>query len=409
VLARPGALTLLRGAVDDASGDGRLSPREFADITFRIRNLSSHTTPSLPARIVAAAGLSLLAGTPDTVWLAPLAAGDSTDVVLTIYSTGVAIDPSLSLLILASGNVARFDVRVPTLAAAIPRTAGTSAGCNPWAARPQVDCDRAEPVAPAAAARNPDALAIVVGVERYQRIGEARYAERDARLMRSFAVRTLGVPDDAAHLAVRLNTDASGNELRRLLGERGWLSRRTTANSDVFVYFAGHGSLGSQRTPFLLPADADAGYVDETGVDLQALFDRLARLPARSITVMLDACFTGMARSGRPLIPGARAAVVSIEHPALLRRNMAVLVAARGAQLAGDLPAVGHGAFTWSVARGLSGSADPNGDRVITVAELSAFVEAEVSHGAATLDREQQPLSMARDTARAIARLAGSR
>jgi broad specificity phosphatase PhoE len=70
---------------------------------------------------------------------------------------------------------------------------------------------------------------------------------------------------------------------------------------------------------------------------------------------------------------------------------------------------VGHGAFTWSVARGLSGSADPNGDRVITVAELSAFVEAEVSHGAATLDREQQPLSMARDTARAIARLAGSR
>ncbi|MCC6319664.1 MAG: caspase family protein [Gemmatimonadaceae bacterium] len=392
--ALPARFALASVTVRDATGDQRLAPREFADITLRVRNVGASVSPAVPAHVVRSAGLVLIAGAPDTVWLPALAPGDSTDVVVTAYATGAVASPEIALVILAPGSAVRLAARVQTVP---PEAAGGATSTRD---------DLASGI-PAAATRNGDALAVIIGIGSYQRLPDARFADDDAALMRAYAVQALGVPDDGAHLMYRRGADASGSELRRLLGDRGWLARRTTDNTDILVYFAGHGAMDdAERRPHLLPADGDANYVGETGLDLYALLDRLARLPARSITVLLDACFSGLGRSGRPLVQGTRASVVSIEHPALVRRNMAVLVASRGAQVAGDLPAERHGAFTWFVARGLRGAADDDGDRTITVAELGRYVEREVTRSAAALDREQQPLTIARDSLRAVARLA---
>ncbi len=393
----PASLTLATVVIRDVTGDGRLAPREFADITLRIRNDGRAQTPVLPAHVVRSAGLVLIAGAPDTLWIPALAPGDSTDVVVTAYATGTAPAPELALVILATGTTVRLATRIPTAPADVPVTAAPA----------ENSADDVASSIPAAAVRNPDALAVIIGIEPYAKLPSARFAGRDAELMRAYAVQALGVPDDASHLAFRTGPAASGTEMRRLLGDRGWLARRANDNSDILVYFAGHGATDhGQKAPHLLPADADANYVGETGIDLFALLDRLARLPARSITVVLDACFSGLGRSGRPLVPGTRAAVVSIEHPALVRRNMALLVASRDAQLAGDLPEQRHGAFTYYVARGLRGDADVDGDRTITVAELGQYVEANVTRATSALDREQQPLTIARDSLRAVARLA---
>ena len=198
--------------------------------------------------------------------------------------------------------------------------------------------------------------------------------------------------------------------MRKLFGESGWLARRVSANTDLLVYFAGHGAPDASRSgPFLLPFDADAAFVGETGYSLGALYDRLARLPARSITVLLDACFTGETRNRQSIVPGTRPTVLSIEHPALVRRNMAVLSAARGVQVAGDLPSARHGLFTYFVARGLRGEADADGDRTISIAELGRFVERGVSGAANRLDREQRPLLIARDSLRVLTWLAPER
>ncbi|MEO7967082.1 MAG: hypothetical protein ABIT38_24550, partial [Gemmatimonadaceae bacterium] len=140
----------------------------------------------------------------------------------------------------------------------------------------------------------------------------------------------------------------------------------------------------------------------ETGFALGTLYDRLARLPARSITIALDACFSGQTRDRRALVAGMRPGILSIEHPALLRRNMAVFAAAREAEAAGDLPDARHGAFTWFLARGLRGEADADRDGAITVAELGRFVERGVGRAASLLDRTQHPLTIARDSSRVL-------
>jgi uncharacterized caspase-like protein len=209
------------------------------------------------------------------------------------------------------------------------------------------------------------------------------------------------------HLYFRTGADVTGGELRKLFGETGWLARRVTENTDLVVFFAGHGAPdAARRAPYLLPVDADPAFVTETGFALGALYDRLARLPARSITVLLDACFTGVSRGGQALLAGTRPTVLSVEHPALVRRQMAVLTAARDAQVAGDFPEARLGMLTYWIARGLRGEADTDGDDAVTIAELARFAESGVRTTAARLEREQRPLVISRDSLMVLARLA---
>lgn len=398
--------------VEDQSRDARIAPREVADITVTLSNVGDAPTPPLTGRLIHGRDLFLAAGAPETFALGSIRERASADVSFALYTNSRASDVSLLIEVSDAARkvVARLPIALPftpggaALTVDIPQSASRTPDDRRVPRAPQID--DVERDIPRAAALRQDAIAVIIGVERYRTLPSARYATRDAELVRRYAVRALGVPDDDEHVIVRTDADASGNELRRLFGENGWLARHTTENTELFVYFAGHGAPdASGRTPFLLPFDADGAFISETGLSLGAIYDRLARLPAKSITVALDACFSGTTRDHRALVPGMRQSVLSIEHPALLRRNMAVFAAARDAESAGDLPDARHGAFTWYLARGLRGEADSDLDGAITVAELAQFVERGVARAAAQLDREQHPLTIARDSLRVVTRL----
>jgi hypothetical protein len=400
--------------IDDASRDGRLAPREIADLTIRVANTGTAATPPLRARLWRGADLFLAAGARDTFSLGALPAGEVATVSVSVYTNSRAADTALRLeLADASGRVlARLPIALPltgqpsgVLDVVASHDSGVGGGRR--AVLRSVDVERD---LPHAAARRRDAIAVILGVDRYRALPVARFAERDAALMRRYAVEALGINDDVEHLYLRTGADVTGGEMRKLFGETGWLARRVTANTDLVVYFAGHGAPdASRRAPYLLPFDADPAFVTETGFALGTLYDRLARLPARSITVILDACFTGATRDGVALVRGARPTVLSIEHPALLRRQMSVITASRDAEVAGDLPEARHGLLTYWIARGLRGEADADGDAAITVAELGRFVEFGVRQTAARQDREQRPLTIARDSLVVLSRLAPPR
>jgi hypothetical protein len=250
----------------------------------------------------------------------------------------------------------------------------------------------------------------VIGVERYASLPSARFAARDAQLFRRYAAAAFGVTDDRNHLYVRTDADATGNEFRKLFGDDGWLARRVQPTTDLYVYFSGHGAPDVKtRAPYLLPTDADASYPRETGYALATLYQQLARLNVRTVTIFLDACFTGSTRSSGTLFNGARPIVISVEQPALLRDNFAVVAASRGDQIASDFPAKRHGLFTYFAMLGLRGAADADADRVITVGELERYLDTNVPPTAGTLDREQTPVVIARNKDRVIVRLGGSR
>jgi hypothetical protein len=409
--ARPPRLALDGVRTDDQSHDGRISAREFVEVTARVWNAGPGVARDVKASLGTGEDTFLVEESARQWTLGTLAPGEHRDLSFVFYTNTRARDVRIVLgFTEATGHFGTtltlpFAVDRPvtqTLDVAVAAPSRDDVAPPP----PAGLLDEVERDIPRAAAPNPDAIAVVIGVERYASLPPARFAAGDAQLFGRYAAAALGVSDDRNHLYVRTDADATGNEFRKLFGDDGWLTRRVRPTTDLYVYFSGHGAPDVKtRTPFLLPTDADASYPRETGYALAQLYQQLARLDVRTVTVFLDACFTGTTRSSGTLFGGARPIVISIEHPALLRDNFAVIAASGGDEIASDYPAKRHGLFTYFMLLGLRGAADADADRVVTVAELDRYLANTVPRAAASLDREQTPVVTARNKERAIVRL----
>ncbi|MFN8581794.1 MAG: caspase family protein [Gemmatimonadaceae bacterium] len=388
---------------EDQSGDGRVSPRELVDVRVRLANVGTADAIGASATLALGRDVFAVAGTPPRFELPRVAAGDSVDVRFSVYTNARAESTTVRLVVRDARGREVLAVGVPLRLTG--RASPLADVGHAEAAASTRDGSSVDAPLSARAALNPDAVAVIFGVDYYRTLPRARFAARDASTMRMYATAVFGVPNDADHVLARLDGDATQAEFRKAFSPSGWLARRVTPQSDVVVFFAGHGTSGPDHSPVLLPFDADADYPRETAVQLADVYDALARLKARRVLVFIDACFSGVSRGGVSLSDGSRPIVVSIEHPALLRDGMAVFAAAQGAQVANDLPDQQHGLFSYQLFRGLRGAADGDGNGAITVSELDAFLSAAVPAGAARRDREQRPLTIARERSLVVSRV----
>ncbi|MDC1000998.1 caspase family protein [Alphaproteobacteria bacterium] len=235
---------------------------------------------------------------------------------------------------------------------------------------------------------NPDALAVVIGVESYQYVPDATFAYNDAEVFREYLAETMGMKRQRIKLAT--NRKATQAEFSKLLGPNGWLARNITkGKSDVVVYFSGHGIASPDaKSSGLLPHDVDPNY--SVGLQTKQLYQDLAAMGAKSVTVFLDACFTGQTRNSEMLIANARPIVIR-PIAAEIPPNVTVISAASGSQISGALEEKEHGLFTYYLLKGLGGDADSNKDKSINISELKLFVSSKVKEQAALDGREQTP------------------
>jgi hypothetical protein len=241
---------------------------------------------------------------------------------------------------------------------------------------------------PAEAMSRPEGLAVVLGVEKYAEVPPATFASQDARTAARYFEHALGIPPDRIELL--LDDDVSLAQMQRIFGRDGWLARRVQEDTEVFIYFAGHGvAEGEAFDPYLIPADGDLNYVRNTAYSLDRIVERLAMLDAGRVTLFLDACFSGLTREGNALVMGTRRLVVVPVYNKLA--GVSVFSAARGSQVAHSLNDQGHGLFSYYLFKGLGGGADLDGDRAVRTGELAAYLEDSVPRAAAAIDAEQTP------------------
>ena len=235
---------------------------------------------------------------------------------------------------------------------------------------------------------NPNALAVVVGIENYQYVPDATYAYNDAEVFREYLADTMGFKKQ--RIKIVTNSKATQAELNKLLGSNGWLSRNVVkGKSDIVVYFSGHGIANQKdQNTGILPFDVDPNY--SVGITLKNLYKDLSKMNANSVTVYLDACFTGQSRDAKMLIADARPIIV-LPKENQVPDNINILSAASGSQISGALKEKEHGLFTYYLLKGISGDADLNKDRFIKLKELSNYVSKNVKEQAALNGREQVP------------------
>ncbi|PPR26553.1 MAG: hypothetical protein CFH34_00899 [Alphaproteobacteria bacterium MarineAlpha9_Bin4] len=236
--------------------------------------------------------------------------------------------------------------------------------------------------------KNKNTFAVVIGIENYQYVPDAKYAYNDAQVFREYLIETLGISKQ--NIKMILNSKATYAEINKLLGSKGWLKRNVKdSTSNIIIYFAGHGiSNLEEKTTGLLAFDIDPNY--SIGIDTKNLYKNLANLNANSITIFLDACFTGQTREEKLLIADSRPITIvpKINH---ISDNMSIFTATSNTQTSGAIKEQEHGLFTYFLLKGLRGNADDNKDKKLTLFELNSFITKEVSNYALNAEREQTP------------------
>ena len=240
---------------------------------------------------------------------------------------------------------------------------------------------------------NPNAVALIIGVESYSNLPPAQYADSDATHFYDYASQSLGVPPHK----IKLLTDSKANRTELLKAMRSWMKTEVVnGKSDVYIFFAGHGlaSADGSKT-YLLPADGDRDLLDETSILRDDLI--ASAKGAKTITLFLDTCYSGGTRTNEILLADARPIAI-VPDKSALPSNVTVLAAASGAQLSSTYEAAQQGLFSYWLMKGLEGDADANKDKKITTGELHEYIARQVGPMAQRRNRQQDPQLMGDST-----------
>lgn len=268
---------------------------------------------------------------------------------------------------------------------------------------------------------------LLVGVSEYTdtSITSPAGAANDVTEMRSMLVDRFGLEDSQ----VRTLVGKAATRAAILDSLSNWLLKNAAKNDELLFYYSGHGSNrpdenGDETDDGLDEVLCPSDYVQATGANGiidDELGEILPHASPANLVVMIDACHSGtatksvgdrlfdlpLARTGRtqarylppPRSSGTKSIVArhwnskgitvarDITAPTLSACRDYQRAVSTKFMIGGKL--VDHGAFTFTLLQGLSGAADADGDKALSLAELDDFVERGLRNSAYQF--EQQP------------------
>ena len=243
-----------------------------------------------------------------------------------------------------------------------------------------------------------DTVAIIIGIQNYKRIPRAEYASDDAQVFYDYAIRALGVKPEN----IKLLLDDSADEVEILAAFRNWLPMKVKKNkTDLIVFYSGHGLPGDDgKSLYFLPYNAHRELIEDTAINQNKIVSAIQAAQPRSVTMFIDACYSGQARSGETLLANARP--VALKSTAgTYPEGFTVITASQPDQISWSSPNLKHGIFSFYLMKGLEGDADENKDGKITVGELQNYLSDMVPRQALSMSRKQIP-QLVGDTERVL-------
>ncbi|MEY3404941.1 MAG: hypothetical protein RL161_371 [Bacteroidota bacterium] len=221
---------------------------------------------------------------------------------------------------------------------------------------------------PKGSIQRPDAIAVVIGNRDYTSTKSVDFAINDARIVKEYLINSLGFQEGN----ILYYENATKGQFEMLFGtemnEKGKLFNTVMPGfSDVFVFYSGHGAPGlKDQKGYFVPVECDPNYVEISGFDSNVFYKNLGKLPAKSVTVVLDACFSGanVFSNISPIVIKAQAAT----RP----DNINVLGSSSGSQVSSWYNDKGHGLFTYFFLKSLQDKtiSDKNGDGSVSLREI---------------------------------------
>jgi len=242
---------------------------------------------------------------------------------------------------------------------------------------------------PASIKRQPerDAVAVIIGISNYKSLPKADYAKDDAQVFSDYAIRALGVRPGNIKLLMEEQADA--DEIYTAF--KTWLPARVKSTTDVYVFYSGHGLPTKDGSGlYWLPQRANRDVISKTAILLQDINSDILASKPKSVTIFMDACYSGQARGGETLVASARPIALK-SQPTTFPSNFTVISASQADQISSSSPELQHGIFSYYLMRGMEGEADLNKDGKITLNEIQAYLSENVGRQARIMNRQQEP------------------
>ena len=232
-------------------------------------------------------------------------------------------------------------------------------------------------------ARAAKTFVVIVDNENYRQLAKVPVALNDGRIFAEYCTRTFGIPADN----VMRYDNATYGMMLEALTRLGNIAKAYGGDIDVIFYYSGHGAPSeADRKAYLVPVDAYT--VQPQGCcSLEHLYAQLGGMGARKVLCLIDACFSGNAKSdGNELLSSVRGLGIETQDD-VPSGNTVVMTASHGEQTAMPFREKRHGMFTYFMLKKLQ----LTGGRV-TLGELFDYVEAEVRKASAVkANRMQTP------------------
>lgn len=226
--------------------------------------------------------------------------------------------------------------------------------------------------------KNSNTFAVIIANETYQSVASVPYALNDGNIFRQYCLKTLGVPEKQ----IKYIPNATGNQIK---AQVNWLQNicEVFEDAQIIFYYAGHGIPDeSSRTAYLLPVDG-IGTDVSTGYKLDDLYAALGNIPAKNVTVFMDACFSGSKRE-EGMLASARGVAIKARS-GMPQGKMVVFSAAQGDETAYPNNEEKHGMFTYFLLKKLQ---ETQGD--VTLHELGEYITRNVSQQSILLNGKSQ-------------------
>lgn len=216
-------------------------------------------------------------------------------------------------------------------------------------------------------ASNPKTFVVIFANEDYKNVASVPFAKNDGSIFQKYCQKTLGIPVSN----IRYVENASYNDMRIQLAWLNDVCNAYEGNASLVVYYAGHGIPDeSSKSAYLLPIDGDGRYV-QSAYKLDEMYQKLGAMNAKSVTVFMDACFSGSKRE-EGMLASARGVAIKVKS-GQPQGNMVVFSAASGDETAYPDNDEQHGMFTYYLLKKLQ---ETKGD--VTLQALGDYITTNV-------------------------------
>ncbi len=216
--------------------------------------------------------------------------------------------------------------------------------------------------------------ALVIGINKYDRLRSLDYAERDAALMRDFFQNEARFeqifyfsdtsPDFYGPDGSPQSTRPTYAYLRSFLRdffEEPYLQ----AGDNFWFFFSGHG-IRHQDRDYLMPCDANPRDVEYTAISISYVTERLRRCGADNVVLLLDACRNEREKAGLGIGGEKQQGVITICSCSPKEKSY-------------EIEEIGQGAFTYALLESLRIQGEGNGATVERLYQRLRYRVAEIN------------------------------